>query len=432
VAKALDDSHQQAHRLTKGVVLSVVPPADSSLFLLPQNRTFRLMNRLWMTIVGCCWIQLGLISQPADSLYFQHYVQPLDLEDDSLFESFVMLDSIVEDYQFFFTAEEHWKTINTQIQFRFLTYLHQKAGVQTLILEGGYAYGFLINQYLETGDVRLLRKALTDIPVCPDDQQTMYELLYEYNQGLPESERIQVAGIDLEHSPELALQVMSHLQPTEAPPAAISKMIVRIKELHQSRYYDEREVKRFFKRFGKQLNKKESLYRTYWGTEYDRLNLLVENTLAGYKFGLIKALVIPNTWQVREQQMFHNFLTLQPYFKSGGFYAQFGALHTDIEESLKWEFPSLAHRLNYFQESPVSDQVMTITRYLRKMEEQYQQMGEGEATALQVMVDQVGQRFPDQVVLCSMIAPSSPFLNLRKNAQFMLWISPDLEAETCD
>ena len=60
-----------------------------------------------------------VLAQGRDSLYWEQHVQPLDLKDDSLFASFDMLDSVVENYQFFFTAEQHWKTINTQIQFAF-------------------------------------------------------------------------------------------------------------------------------------------------------------------------------------------------------------------------------------------------------------------------------------------------------------------------
>ncbi|MEM7367307.1 MAG: hypothetical protein AAF587_01830 [Bacteroidota bacterium] len=375
-------------------------------------------------------IPLLTVAQLTDSLYWADHIQPLDLTDDSLFASFEMLDSVVQDYQFFFTAEQHWKTINTKIQFAFLTYLHQKANVRNLILEGGYAYGFLINRFLQTGDKLLLKKALNNIPVCPDDQEQMFELLYEYNQKLPDSQRIQTTGIDLEHSPELALQAIHTLLPQHQPPRQIAKNISRIKDLHQSRYYDKREVKRFFKRLEKDLNRKRSHYQTYWGKDLGRLELLVENSLHGFQFNLLKALIFKDSWQKREERMYNNFLTLTPYMKAGNFYAQFGALHTDISRSRSWEFPSLAHRLNYFRSSPVSNSVLTISRYLRKMQDQYEVLGDEEA--LSSMVRHIEQRFPEHVVLCNLIGVGSPFQELSQNFQFLLLIDEEMERQSCD
>lgn len=376
------------------------------------------------------FLDLGLPAQPTDSAYWEGHIQPLDLADDSLFSSFGMLDTVVDDYRFFFTAEQHWKTINTKIQFAFLTYLHQTANVRNMILEGGYAYGFLINRYLQTGDKPLLQKALNNIPVCPDDQQQMFELLYAYNQKLPDSQRIQTVGIDLEHSPELALQAIHTLLPKRNPPRQIARNMARIKELHRSRYYDKREVKRFFKRLEKDLDRKRSHYQTFWGTDLARFELLVENSLHGFQFNLLKALIFKDSWQKREERMYNNFLALTPYMKSGNYYAQFGALHTDISRSRSWEFPSLAHRLNYYPTSPVSDKVLTISRYLRKMQEQYQVLGDEEA--LSNMVQHIEKRFPEHVVLCNLIGVGSPFQELSKNFQFLLLIDEEMERQSCD
>ena len=157
---------------------------------------------LWLLCIG---FSLGafspMVAQSSYSDFWKDHVRTFPLDSDSSFDAFSMLEDVVGDYQFFFTAEEHWKSVNAQIQFRFLTYLHQKAGVRNLILEGGYAYAELLNRYLETGKEKLLIRALYDTPVCPRNQMDFYRKLYRFNQSLPEAERVWLVGIDLEQSP---------------------------------------------------------------------------------------------------------------------------------------------------------------------------------------------------------------------------------------
>ncbi|RMG67816.1 MAG: hypothetical protein D6722_12590 [Bacteroidetes bacterium] len=379
-----------------------------------------------------CLLSLQPLSaQPLDSLYWRTYLQPMSLVPESDTSSgFALLQPVIESYRFFFTAEQHWRTINSPIQFAFLRYLHQTAGVRHLILEGGYSYGYLLNRYLETGDERLLHKVVTNLPVCPEDQMAMFEALYAYNQSLPEADRIQVTGIDLEHAPELALQALHTMLPAGDPPASIARRMQQLRDLHQSPYYDRRQVKRFFKRLQRDLDRQEAAYRTYWGTDYELVQLIAINVLEGMEFGIIRAMIFPEKWPEREARMYQNFLTLAPRLKPGNYFAQFGALHTDIEKSFKWTFPSLAHRLNFFPESPVAGQVLTVSRYLPDMMQDYKPLAEYEA--FRELVRRAKRQFPDQIVLASMIGEGSPFHRLRTNYQFLMLIDPELEKVGCD
>ena len=371
-----------------------------------------------------------LPAQSLDSLYWQAYVQPISLLPDSQAGGFDLLRPTLPDYRFFFTAEQHWRTINTDIQLAFLRYLHQEAGVRHLILEGGYSYGYLLNRYLETGDLRLLRKVVTNLPVCPEDQMEMFEALYALNQSLPAADRIEVTGIDLEHAPELAIQALHTMLPAGDPPKAIARRIAQIRELHQSPYYDRREVKRYFQRLQRDLVRHEAAYRAYWGEDYPLVGMIADNVIQGLGFGVVRAMIFKEKWQERESRMYHNFQLLAPRLKPGNYFAQFGALHTDIEASFNWTFPSLAHRLNFYPESPVAGQVLTISRYLPNMQEDYQELAEYEA--FRELVRRAKGSFPQQVVLASMIGEGSPFQRLSRNYQFLLLIDPELEAPRCD
>ncbi|MEL6847265.1 MAG: hypothetical protein AAFP92_02050, partial [Bacteroidota bacterium] len=214
------------------------------------------MRIFWWTVIFC-WAGLLTAQEPGTS-YWEQNSAALDMEDDSLFTSFGALDTVVAEYEFFFTAEQHWKSINSQIQFSFLKYLYEKAGVRNLILEGGYSYGFLINRYLETGDKRLLRKVVNDLPVCPDNQMEMFRKVFQFNKGKAPADKIRVSGIDLEHSPELVLQCILAIRPEATPPARLAGMMDRLMELHESPYFDEREVRRYFRKLDKDISRKKS------------------------------------------------------------------------------------------------------------------------------------------------------------------------------
>ncbi|MEL6250605.1 MAG: hypothetical protein AAFR87_01235 [Bacteroidota bacterium] len=368
--------------------------------------------------------------QGIDSSYFENYSRVINLSSDSTHQSFDMLDSAVREHEFFFTAEQHWKAVNSQLQFSFLQYLHQKAGVRNLLLEGGYSYAFLINKFLETGDHRLLEKVLEDIPICPKDQRQLFERIRSYNLSLPKEDWIQVHGIDLEHSPILSLQSINNMLPAKEIPNGIAKRIERLLELHQSPYYDKAEVKKFFRGLNKDIKRRESDYRIFWGEDFEIFQMITLNTVQAYRFTVFNATFFKKSWEKREERMYANFLLTKEKMKNGKFYAQFGALHTDINTSSRWEFPTLANRLNYSTDSPVKGKVLTISRYFRKLNSDYQKPGEYKI--LESMMSMAEKRFSDSIVLFSMVGNKTPFKELSKTFQYIILIDPDLEQEGCE
>ncbi len=372
---------------------------------------------------------LPVSAQPVDTSYLFQHAKPLSLSQQED-PAFAMLDTVVPAYRFFFTAEQHWRSINTQIQFRFLRYLHQNAGVRHLIVEGGFSYGFLLNEYLRSGDERLLQKIMKDVPICPDDQMELYRNIYDYNQHLDPADKIQVTGIDLEHSPELSLHTLYKMLPDETPPRKIQKHIDRLRELHESPYFDPKEVKSFFRKLATDMEKNSQHYVKYWEEDFPLFSMIVENTLQGFQFTWLRSSLFQSSWQEREARMYRNFLIVEPDLKPGNYYAQFGALHTDIARSQIWDFPSLANRLNFLPNSPVNGEVLTISRYVRQMTNNYERLGESEL--LHTAVASLEERFEDSIVLLSLIGNNSPFREMSRTFQFMMLIDEDLEQVSCE
>ncbi|MEM6805653.1 MAG: hypothetical protein AAF696_29920 [Bacteroidota bacterium] len=378
----------------------------------------------------CFFIPYAILGQSNERIYFENNAQVIDLSIDSSLQSFELMDTVLQEHEFFFAAEQHWKAVNSQLQFRFLQYLHQRAGVRNLLLEGGYSYAYLINKYLKTGDGKLLDKVLQDIPVCPKDQRKLFERIRNYNLELAAEDRIEVHGIDLEHSPILALQSLNNLLPEKEVPKNISHRIEKLLKLHHSPQYDEVEVKRFFRKLDRDLIGKETAYRKFWGEDFELFEMIVQNTIQGYGFNLFSATLFKRIWQSREERMYKNFLVLQKRMKAGKYFAQFGALHTDIKTSSRWEFPSLANRLNYTESSPVQGRVLTISRYFRKLKSDYQKPVE--YNKLENMVELAEGNFKNSIVLLSMIGNQTPFPELSKTFQYIILIDPDLEKEGCE
>lgn len=386
------------------------------------------MKKLAYLLLTC--IPMFSFTQGIDSSYFENYSQVINLASDSDIQNFALLDSAAANNDFFFTAEQHWKAVNSQLQFSFLKYLHQKAGVRNLLLEGGYSYGYLVNRYLESGDDKLLEKVLQDIPICPKDQRELFEKIRDYNLSLPEEDRIQVHGIDLEHAPVLSVHSLNNLMPETTLPPSIASNMEKLVELHRSPYYYKAEMRKFFKRLNKDIHRQETVYKIFWGEHYETFRMITENTVQAFGFTLLKATVFKKRWEKREARMYKNFLQVRDNMKTGKYYAQFGGLHTDIKTSSRWEFPSLAHRLNYSENSPVKGKVLTISRYFRKLKSDYQKPGE--YRKLEGMVSLAEKKFSDSIVLLSMIGNHTPFDELSKTFQYILLIDPDLEQAGCE
>jgi hypothetical protein len=370
-------------------------------------------------------------AQSADSTtYWEAYSSPLDIYAADAWQPLALLDTVVPDYAFFFTAEQHWRTVNLQVEWAFLTYLHRQAGVRNLLLESSYSFGLLVNHYLATGDERLLDKILLDLPICPEEQKAFYLRLKAFNDSLPEADRIKVTGIDLEHEPLLALQALHTLKPAAEPPAEIAKYMEQLVALHQSPTYSRRELKRFFKRLSKDLLENPSVYASYWGANIDQLALLVANALDGYRFTPIRIQLSAEAWREREARMYENFLALQPRLAAGGYYAQFGALHTDLNRFHTFDFPSLAYRLQKGRQSPVKEQVLTISVYLRDLPGRYEQLGDVEE--LEETVGQLEAAFPGVARLLRIDGPDSPFERLQRSFQYLLVLEAEEEDEPCE
>ena len=94
------------------------------------------------------------------TFYSQTDYHLVDIENDSVFDDMKLLDTIDGSYRLYFSGENHtYQTSNLKLELKLLKYFHQNHGVNTLLLEFGNVTGWLVNEYIVTGEEKL-EKAL--------------------------------------------------------------------------------------------------------------------------------------------------------------------------------------------------------------------------------------------------------------------------------
>lgn len=131
-----------------------------------------------------CW---GVCAQPNLDTSAFHRINP-----DSV-RSLSFLDTKFDDKEIFLFGEVHDIYSNTKLQLLLLKYLHKTQNVRWYLIEASKAWAFFINKFLSTGNDKYL-----DYPFIISDanELSFFKKIYEFNQKLPEKDRIKVIGVD--------------------------------------------------------------------------------------------------------------------------------------------------------------------------------------------------------------------------------------------
>lgn len=106
-------------------------------------------------------------------------------------------------YSVYLIGENHAISKNTDVKLNFIKFLHENYGVRFIISESGYCDTIGYNNFLKTGDRSIIDEDIESIRGTfsyTKENYDFYIKLYEYNQTLPEDERIIFYGIDVQHN----------------------------------------------------------------------------------------------------------------------------------------------------------------------------------------------------------------------------------------
>lgn len=340
------------------------------------------MKVLRNSICLSCFLIINILSLNSLKAQKVEYKQ-LSLEDNGYYSTFSLLDSAVKNYKVFFTGENHtFRKSNYMLQLKMLKYLYKNAGVRHLFIEFGYSRGWLINQYVQTGDSSLL-KTINDYSY--KEYTLLYKSIYEFNKTLAPEEKITITGIDLERSITSSIKVMSMLFPKTEAPKEISVHVDAIRALaifsdqrQQSYVYDEEnydyEYTRSYynentsmKYFLLDFDSNTVLYKKYLGDNFTDFARIVsgikgENLRSKYQnSGAIQSYIH------RENFMYDRMMELINQYPDDKFYSQFGRCHTSLNADDYWcgyyFYRTLATRLNNSTDSTLNNKVLSIACY---------------------------------------------------------------------
>lgn len=177
---------------------------------------------LGICLTGCQPQRMGVEE------YLQRYATKLEWENGITNRAFGNAD-----YRVFLSGETHAKQKGYEAKKLLIQYFHEKQKVDYLIFEIGMGHGFLMDDYIRTGNEENLRFFLEELKGTMAYSQEEYEFwqwLYEYNQQQPQKHKLHVLGLDIEFQANSSARGLSLLLDESVTPAQeIRPLIEKLK-----------------------------------------------------------------------------------------------------------------------------------------------------------------------------------------------------------
>ncbi|WP_315119347.1 hypothetical protein [uncultured Clostridium sp.] len=278
----------------------------------------------------------------------------LDKDD---FSSFNLLDKDLKQNEIFLTGEVHGAAANGELELKFLKYLKEKTNIKYYLCELPYSHAYYLNKYLNTGDESILKELFIewkDTASYTIEHYNKWIEVYELNKTLPDDEKIQVVGIDIEHQQNIAIRYMYSLIPKNEPPEEIKPVIKKLQHTYENNITNPQILKNLSLDLKKSINENYDIYKRYLGEKFFDFNLVTDNLCVSFEFSLDNA----TFYNLRDMQMYKNFIHIYNTLPKGKFYGQFGAYHV-TQRSIYDNTYYLASLMEN-EESPVKGKVISI------------------------------------------------------------------------
>jgi len=298
------------------------------------------------------------------------------------FKGFEVLDSAARHSRFFLSGEDHrFMQFNSRMELKFMQYLH-RFGVRHMIMELGYARGYVLQQYLNTGDSvwRSILKATTG-----KKYMKMYQAMRDWNRSLPDSTRITVSGIDVERFTDIPVLLIEQFLPDSGIPSDLLIPVEAIKGLARYTYtinageedegkdeddgdaweYEDRgefNEYRTISTFVQDYDSLRSRFKAWLGKDFGRVDTLVNSLRQYLKWDDYEYTTYQYVY--REKIMFDNMMALVQQYPTGRFFGQFGRCHagnTVQNGECNWyNYVSIAHKMEQMGGGYFKGRITTI------------------------------------------------------------------------
>ena len=324
----------------------------------------------------------------------------------------------LSNYSLFITSEHHGLNGNSLIQYYLFRYLYEKANVRILLREWGYSNAYIINEYLKTGNEKVLWGTYVS-----KRETIQLKVLYEFYQSLPENDKFEIIGIDREQYNSSSLTCFGLMIPDTLPPLKIRKTI---KYFRQYKNYlacwPRKQLQMDIKLLINSVATYEGDYKVFFGKDYYKLNSLVRSIKLGEKISKInlnkkKHKIDGNDLALeREKFIFQNILSISKMFPNKKLFGQFGFAHTSLSDTIETKnikyCASVASMLNCSTE--FKDSVLVIAQFpyskLSKGNSHYRLgFNEEDIKSIKQLSDE------KTFTLFKLNGKNTPYLNIAKN-----------------
>ena len=263
------------------------------------------------------------------------------------------------DYRVFLAGEYHAQTKGYQSKKMLIQYLHENQDVDYLICELGMGQGFLLDDYIQTGNEEnliFMMEELEGTLAYTQDEYQLWKWLYDYNQQQPENDKLHIIGLDIEFQKKTSARGLSLLLDNSVTPAKeIQPLIERIKESDGTAV----------KEFPQTLEKYPEQMKEVFGENFPWAEQYAKNVAATNQFYDWMEEGKTNFHQIRDDKMTDNlFFAMEQLPENAKFFGQFGAGHvlqseTTMDSLLKEKNNRFAMQLQE-DDSPVKGEVCSI------------------------------------------------------------------------
>ena len=286
--------------------------------------------------------------------YNAKYAKTIDFEkgiDDKIFGN--------ADYRIFLAGEYHAQTKGYQSKKMLIQYLHENQDVDYLICELGMGQGFLLDDYIQTGNEEnliFMMEELEGALAYTQDEYQFWKWLYDYNQQQPENDKLHIIGLDIEFQKKTSARGLSLLLDDSVTPAEeIQPLIERMKQGDETVIWE----------FPKVLEEYPEQMQEAFGENFPWAEQYAKNVAATNQFYDWMEEGKTNFHQIRDDKMTDNlFFAMEQFPENAKFFGQFGAGHvlqseTTMDSLLKEKNNRFAMQLQE-NDSPVKGEVCSI------------------------------------------------------------------------
>lgn len=273
------------------------------------------------------------------------------------------------DYRVFLAGEYHAQTKGYRSKKMLIQYLHEEQDVDYLICEVGMGQGFLLDDYIQTGNEEnliFMMEELEGALAYTQDEYQFWKWLYDYNQQQPENDKLHIIGLDIEFQKKTSARGLSLLLDNSVTPAEeIQPLIERIKESDGTAV----------KEFPQTLEKYPEQMKEVFGENFPWAEQYAKNVEATKKYFELDKSKGVNAHQIRDNAMADNLcFVLEQFPEDAKFFGQFGGAHViqsaiDTGNGFDERYDRFAMQLQE-DDSPVKGEVCSIYMvFLQKNED---------------------------------------------------------------